>query len=204
LGGKIMSTFDDLNEECFGKCEEVKNIYIGNERMVKFSGLGKGACTIVLRGSSKVVLEEAERSIHDSLCVLSRIKEDLKIVYGGGCTDMEMAIALQGYSMDVVGKESEAILGFSNVLQQIPRILASNGGFDGEAIKSKLRAMHNEGRETYGVDLDAGDVCCMKEKGIIESLRIKKRIIQAACEAAQMIIKCDGIVKCKPRERTRE
>jgi T-complex protein 1 subunit beta len=204
LGGKIMSTFEDLSDDCFGTCEEIKNVFVGNERMIKFSGVKKGACTIVLRGSSKEVLDEAERSVHDALCVLSRIKESGKIVYGGGCAEMEMALSLNKYAVEVVGKESEAVLAFSNALQEIPKILASNGGYDGEEIKSKLRSSHSEGRATYGVNMDGGGICCMKEKGVVESLRIKKRVIHAACEVAQMIIKCDGVVKCKPRERTRE
>lgn len=204
LGGKILSTFDSMDDSCYGTCEKVRNIQVGNERMIKFSGIRNGASTIVLCGSSKEMLDEAERSIHDALCVLVKIKEDPRVVYGGGCSEMSMAVGLNSYAMEVPGVESEAILAFSNALQQIPKILAENGGYDGEAIKAALRAEHNGGKLGHGVDTKEGKVRCMMELGVIDSLRVKKRVLMAASEVSQMIIKCDAVVKCKPRERTRE
>ncbi|ADM12178.1 T complex protein 1 subunit beta [Encephalitozoon intestinalis ATCC 50506] len=204
LGGKILSTFDSMDETCYGTCKNVKNVYIGNERAIKFSGVKSGASTIVLCGSSKEMLDEAERSVHDALCVLSKIKQDPRVVYGGGSSEMAMAVDLNTYAMEVPGIESEAILAFSNALQQIPKILADNGGYDGEGIRASLRAEHNSGKTSYGVNVRSGSVGCMKESGVVDSFRIKHRVVTAASEAAQMIIKCDAIVKCKPRERTRE
>ncbi|KAH9411692.1 TCP-1/cpn60 chaperonin [Ordospora pajunii] len=204
LGGKILSTFESVDESCYGTCKSVKNVEIGGERAIRFEGVSNGASTIVLFGSSKEMLDEAERSIHDALCVLMRIKEDPRAVYGGGASEMSMAVGLNGYAMEVAGAESDAILSFSNALQQIPKILAENGGHDGEETKTSLRAEHSSGNSSYGVNVKDGSVCCMKEIGIIDSFRIKKRIIMAASEVAQMIVKCDGIAKRKPRERTRE
>ncbi|KAG5858774.1 T complex protein 1 subunit beta [Encephalitozoon hellem] len=204
LGGKILSTFDSIDESSYGTCKNVKNVYVGNERVIKFSGVRGGASTIVLCGSSREMLDEAERSVHDALCVLSKIKEDPRVVYGGGSSEMAMAVALNNYAMEVPGVESEAILAFSNALQQIPKILADNGGYNGEEIKANLRAEHNSEKASYGVNVRSGGVGCMKEAGVIDSFRIKHRVIRAASEAAQMIVKCDAIVKCRPRERTRE
>jgi T-complex protein 1 subunit beta len=204
LGGRILSTFDSVDESCYGTCESIRNIVVGNERMIKFSGVKKGASTIVLFGSSKEMLDEAERSIHDALCVLTRIKEDPRVLYGGGSSEMCLAVALSKYALSVPGAESEAILAFSNALQEIPKILADNGGHNGDLVKSSLRADHGAGRSSYGVDTGEGRSRCMKELGVIDSLRIKRRVVVAASEAAQMIVKCDAVVKCKPRERTRE
>ncbi|KAF7683074.1 T-complex protein 1 subunit beta [Astathelohania contejeani] len=203
LGGRIMSSFGNLTEDCLGSCDKIFNIEIGSERMVKFSGLKEGACTIVLRGSSKEILDEAERSLHDALCVLNRIRSDMRIVYGGGCIEMAISLELSKYAMAVTGKESDAVIAFANALQQIPCILASNSGLDGEDIRAKLRAAHAEGKSSFGVDFSNGGIGCMNNRGVIESVRIKKRVLLAACEVAQMIIKCDGLIKCKPRERTR-
>lgn len=203
LGAKIMSTFDSLND-CIGTCERIENVHVGEKVMVKFSGLKKGACTIVLKGSTAEVLDEAERSVHDALCVLMRVKTEKKLVYGGGATEMEVTLAVNNVAIRTEGKESAAILAFANAVQKIPQIIAENGGFDGEAIKAKLRALHAKGRRTYGVDVEKGDAGCMKERSVVESLRIKRRIFTAAVEAASMIIKCDGLIKCKQRERNRE
>ncbi|KAK1349878.1 subunit beta of T-complex protein 1 [Hamiltosporidium tvaerminnensis] len=205
VGGKIMSTFDSLNEDCYGSCKEIRNIVVDNERMIKFfvGNEGDGPCTIVLKGGSKEMLDEAERSIHDVLCVLKGIYEVGGVVCGGGAIEMSLALMLNDLAIKTAGKESEAILAFMRALIQIPFILAENAGFDANNIKSILRKSHSEGKTTYGIDMDEG-VCCMKEKGVVESLRVKRRVLVSACEVAQMIIKCDGVVKCKPRERTRE
>lgn len=204
LGGKIMSTFDSLSEQCLGTCTHVKNVVIGNERMIKFEKRGRNASTIVLRGSSQEVLDEAERSVNDALCVLNKIRAEKKIIYGGGAVEMELSLALNEYSLEFSEKESESILAFANALQRIPVILSQNGGFDGDGIKAKMRSEHFGGNKTAGVDIKIGQVGCMKKLGVLESLRIKRRVIAAAVEVAQMILKCDGFIKCKPRERTRE
>lgn len=203
LGGKIISTFDKIDESCYGTCEEIKNVVVGGKKVIKFSGIKKGASTLVLYGSSKEMLDEAERSIHDALCVLLKIKQTPKIVYGGGSCEMAMAVELSKYALEISGVESEAITAFSNALQQIPVILSENGGFNGIELKSQLRVKHNSGLSSFGINLNKGEICCMKEASVIDSYRIKKRVISASSEVAQMIIKCDGIVKCKPRERTR-
>lgn len=200
LGGKIMSTFESLND-CLGTCEKIENIKIGENRMIKFSGLRKGACTIVLKGSTKEVQDEAERSIHDALCVLMKIKTEKKLVFGGGCIEMEIGIATNNLALRTEGKESSAILAFSNVVQKIPQIIAENCGMDGESIKAKLRALHTKNKKSFGVSLSKNDVGCMREENVVESLRIKRRILTAAVEAASLIIKCDGIIKCKPQKR---
>lgn len=204
LGGKIVSTFESLDEECLGTCTAIKNIVIGNERMIKFEKEGKDASTIVLRGSSREVLDEAERSIHDALCVLTKIKAEKKVLYGGGATEMELALCLNDYALEFPGKESESILAFSSALQKIPMILGNNGGFDGEDAKARIRSEHFNGNATVGINMKDGSVGCMQKLGVLDSLRIKRRVITAAVEVAQMILKCDGFIKCRPRERTRE
>lgn len=200
LNAKIMSTFDTLNET-LGTCKKMENIFIGEKRMIKFSGLKKGACTIVLKGSSKEILDEAERSIHDALCVLMKIKKEKKICLGGGSIETEISIFLNNMALKNENKESSAILAFSNAILKIPEILAKNCGLDSEKIKNKLRAYHIKNKKTFGVSILKKDVNCMKEENVFESLRIKKRILTAAVEAACLIVKCDGIVKCKPVER---
>jgi T-complex protein 1 subunit beta len=174
---------------------------IGNEKMIKFEKKAKNANSIILRGSSKEVLDEAERAIHDALCVLSKM--DKFIVYGGGATEMSCGVALNEYAMTISGEESESILAFSRSLQRIPEILATNCGFSGAKFKTEMRAEHTKKNKYAGVDIKNGCVGNMKEVGVVESFRVKMRIFSAAVEAAQMIIKVDGFVKCKPRERER-
>ncbi|ELA42380.1 uncharacterized protein VICG_00479 [Vittaforma corneae ATCC 50505] len=150
------------------------------------------------------MLDEAERSVHDALCVLKRIKESPNCLYGGGCTETALALELSKFALEVKTKESEAIECFSRALLSIPKILADNCGFDGDEAKSLLKNDHAYRRTTYGVNVENGKTCCMREKGVIEGFEMKRRVIMAACETAQAILKIDGLVTCKPRERSHD
>ena len=108
LGGNILSSFDNLKEKDLGSCKRVSNITIKEHKMIKFEGIKKGASTIILFGSSDEVLDEAERSVHDALCVLKRIKESNLCVYGGSSTEMAMSVELSRLALEVKGKEAEA------------------------------------------------------------------------------------------------
>jgi T-complex protein 1 subunit beta len=202
LGGNLISTFDNIKEDDFGTCKKVSNVTFKDKKMIKFEGIRKGASTIVLFGSSKEILDEAERSIHDALCVLKRIKESPYCIYGGGSAEMAMSIELSKLALEIKTKESEGVECFSRALQQIPKIIVANCGYDGDEVKAILKNDHSYRRSTYGVNIENGKSCCMREKGVIEGFEMKKRVLMAACETAQTILKCDGIVKCKPRERT--
>ncbi|KAM0685574.1 hypothetical protein COBT_003214, partial [Conglomerata obtusa] len=199
LNAKIVSSFyNNVNESYIGSCEKIENIFIGEKRMIKFSGIKPGAGTIVLCGSSKDILEEAERSVHDALCVL----RDERIVCGGGAVEVELANELVKLSSTIPDVEAEAVLAFSKALLELPKIIAENCGFDGEKIKAKLRAAHQKGEKYYGINVEKGDVCDMRNLKVYDSYKVKIRMLKAAVEAAQVLIKCDGIIKCKPRERT--
>lgn len=203
LGGNIISSFDRITESDLGSCKKVQNIVIKGTKMIKLEGIKRGAATIVLFGSSKEILEEAERSIHDAICVLKNIKKYPYCVYGGGSIEMGLSMELLKLAAETKTKEAEGIECFARALQQIPKILAENAGFDGDEVKTALRSDHSYRRTTYGVNIENGKTSCMRERGVIEGFEMKSRVIVAACETAQSILKCDGIVKCKPRERTR-
>merc|ERR1712032_64231 len=131
LGADIASTFDNPEETKLGFCKRIEEIMIGEDKVIKFSGCAQGeACTIVLRGASQHILDEAERSLHDALAVLYQTVQETRVVYGGGSMEMAMANAIMTKMATVEGKESAAMEGFAKALQQIPNILADNGGFD--------------------------------------------------------------------------
>lgn len=107
LGAEILSTFDnpERKEEVMGFTAKIEEVMIGEDKLIKFSGCKKGeACSIVLRGSSSYLLDEAERSLHDALCVLLRTIEDKQIIYGGGNSELQMAIAVEELAKNEKGK----------------------------------------------------------------------------------------------------
>merc|ERR1719336_2805140 len=205
LGADIVSTFDDPDNVKLGTCDLIEEIMIGEDKVIRFSGVpaeSGHACTIVLRGASSHILEEAERSIHDALCVLSQTAQrDTKIVCGGGASEMVMAKAVDELARNSSGKEAFESEGFSKALRAIPTILADNAGFDSMEIVSQLRALHTEGKSTMGVDMNQGCVGDMKTMNVVESFKSKYQSLTSAHEAAEMILRVDDIVTCQPRQR---
>lgn len=103
-GGEVVSTFDSPETALLGRCDKIEEIIIGEDRLIQFSGCAKGeACTIVLRGANEQLLEEAERSLHDALSVLSQTANETKTVLGGGCSETLMANAVDDLSKTVGG-----------------------------------------------------------------------------------------------------
>jgi T-complex protein 1 subunit beta len=202
LGAEIVSTFDHPDQVVLGTAAKVEQIMIGEDRLIKFSGCKRNeACTIVLRGANAHLLEEAERSLHDALCVLSQTVVETRTVLGGGCSEMIMAKAVLEVAKKTPGKEAIAMEAFANALKQIPTIIADNAGLDSAELVSVLEAAHYQDKSTYGIDVNRGDVGDMIELGITESFKVKQQILLSASEAAEMIIRVDDVLHSAPRQR---
>merc|ERR1711934_73740 len=202
LGAEICSTFDHPELVKLGKCELLEEIMIGEDKVIKFSGVACGeACSIVLRGATHQVLEEADRSIHDALCVLMTTVKQSGTVYGGGCMEVLMAHKIEEEAAKTSGKTSLAMEAFARALREIPKAVADNGGYDSSELISQLRAAHAAGNHEMGLNMDTGTISSMKEIGVLESYQSKLQSLLSASEAAEMIVRVDEIVKCAPRQR---
>lgn len=125
---------------------------IGEDTLLRFSGVALGeACTVVIRGATQQILDEAERSLHDALCVLTATVRESRIVYGGGCSEMIMACAVMKSASATPGKEAVAMEAFARALQQLPTVIADNAGYDSAQLISELRAAHNSSACTVGL-----------------------------------------------------
>ncbi|GAB2246471.1 hypothetical protein Droror1_Dr00001964 [Drosera rotundifolia] len=201
-GGEIASTFDNPESVKLGHCKLIEEIMIGEDKLIHFSGVEMGqACTIILRGASEHVLDEAERSLHDALCVLSQTVNDSRVLYGGGWPEMVMTREVDELVRKTPGKKSHAIEAFSRALQAIPTTIADNAGLDSAELISKLRAEHHKEVSNAGIDVLTGTVGDMAELGISESFKVKQAVLLSATEAAVMILRVDEIITCAPRKR---
>jgi chaperonin GroEL (HSP60 family) len=153
---------------------------------------------IVVRGGTEHVVDEAERSLHDALCVVRNAIEDRKIVAGGGAPEAEVAKHLREYAVKVGGREQLAIEAFAEAVEAVPLTLAENAGLDPIDIMVELRAKH-EGiiSPNYGVDVFTGKIRDMLELKVVEPLRVKQQVIKSATEAACMILKIDDVIAAK-------
>ncbi|KAG8758040.1 T-complex protein 1 subunit beta [Serendipita sp. 396] len=211
-GGEIVSTFDRPDLVKLGTCELIEEIMIGEDKLLKFSGVSAGqACTVVLRGSTTQMVDEAERSLHDALSVLSQTVQETRTVLGGGCSEMLMACAVETFGKKVEGKKALAVEAFARALRMIPMILADNAGWDSSDLVARLRKKHFEGADEgvgskgsqAGLDMEIGDIGDMRELGITESYKLKRQVVLSASEAAEMILRVDTILRSTPRKRER-
>ncbi|EPY33550.1 T-complex protein 1 subunit beta [Strigomonas culicis] len=205
LGADVVSTFDETSKVQYGFAELIDEIMIGEGTVIRFSGLPKGeACTIVLRGTSRHILEEAERSIHDAICVISETVKETRTVLGAGCSEFLMARAVEEMAKTTPGKRQLAMLAFATALRTLPGIIADNAGLDSNDLVTRLQAAHFNGKTSYGIDVINGDVADVKALGITESFKVKSSVLAYASEAAEMILRVDDVLRAVPRQRTRE
>ena len=222
-GGEIASTFDHPEHVKLGKCDLIEEVIIGEDTLIKFSGVAAGqACTIVLRGATEQLLDEAERSLHDALAVLSQTVREPKITLGGGCAEMVMAKAVEQEAPNVAGKKAIAVDSFAVALRQLPTILADNAGFDSSDLVARLKKEIYQGSTSSGLDLltPGGGIADMREVGVIESYKLKRAVVSSASEAAevslfqhpsepiptyrlQLLLRVDSIIRSAPRKRER-
>ena len=205
-GGEIASTFDHPELVKLGHCDLIEEVIIGEDTLIKFSGVAAGqACTIVLRGATEQLLDEAERSLHDALAVLSQTVGEPKTTLGGGCAEMVMAKAVEQEAPNVAGKKAIAVESFARALQQLPTILADNAGFDSSDLISRLKKEIYMGKTQTGLDLLAagGGLANMREKGVIEAYKLKRAVVSSASEAAELLLRVDNIIRSAPRKRER-
>ncbi|RAL63220.1 hypothetical protein DID88_004298 [Monilinia fructigena] len=206
-GGEITSTFDHPDQVKLGHCDLIEEVIIGEDTLIKFSGVAAGqACTIVLRGATEQLLDEAERSLHDALAVLSQTVKEPRTTLGGGCAEMLMAKAVEGAAVKVDGKKQIAVGSFAVALRQLPTILADNAGYDSSDLVARLRSAIYDGMSTYGLDLltPGGGIADMRELGVIESYKLKKAVVSSASEAAELLLRVDNIIRSAPRRREKD
>lgn len=201
-GGDIVSTFDDPENVKLGTADLVEQAMIGEDTVIRFVGCSANeACTIVLRGANQQLLDEAERSLHDALSVLSQTIVETRTVLGGGCAEMLMAHAVDEVAKKTSGKRALAVESFAHALRALPGVIAGNGGYDANELVSQLRAAHAAGKSTAGLNMKRGSVGDSREMGITESYKLKRQMLASAMEGAEMIVRVDDILTAAPRER---
>ncbi len=194
-GGKIVSRLDDISPADIGYAALVEERRIGDDKMTFIEGCkNPKAVTILIRGGTERLNAEAERSIHDALCVIRDLILEPRIVAGGSAPELEMANALKKYAETLPGREQLAVRIFAEALESITITLSENAGLDPIDILSDLRSRHEKGETWAGIEVIEGKVQDMSKVGVFEPVAVKKQIIKSANEAASMILKIDDII----------
>jgi thermosome len=199
-GSRIVTTLEDLGAKDLGHAGLVEERKIAGEQMIFVEKCkDPKSVTILVRGGTQHVVDEAERALVDAIGSVKSAVEDGKFVSGGGSIEMELAMRLRKYAVEVGGREQLAIQAFADALEVIPRALSESCGLDTINTLVELRSKHEKKNLTLGIDVYKVRVHDMRALGIIEPLRVKKQAIQSASEAAEMILRIDDIIAAKGR-----
>jgi len=165
---------------------------------------GKGASSVIIRGGNQYTLEEAERGLHDALQVIRNIREDPRIIPGGGASEMELSRCLKEYAKTFSGREQLAILAYSEALQIVPQTLAENAGLDTVNTLAELKAKHSQGIIWAGLDVNKGKVEDMEKRGIIEPIKVKVHALNAATDVARIVLRIDEVIPARGFKKEEE
>jgi len=198
-GGTIQASTKDIPSEGLGEAKLVEEMKIGDDKLVFVRDCkDPHAVTVMIRGGSDHVVDEAERSIHDALCVVRNAVEDGKIVAGGGSPEAETAKQLRDYALKVGGREQLAIEAYAEALEAIPLTIAQNSGLDPIDIMVELRSKHaNPENKWFGVQVETGKIADMLADNVVEPLRVKQQAVKSATEAACMLLRIDDVLSSK-------
>ena len=214
-GGQMVTTMADMEgDEVFdaaalGTCTEVSEERVGDGNLFYFRGCKVGsACTVVLRGANEFMLDEMDRALHDSLCVIKRIIESNSLVAGGGSVESALSIHLESIAAAMTTREQLPIAAFAEALLVIPRILTVNAAHDATELVARLRVHHNNsqtmpdkaGEKYFGLDLYKGEIKDNLAAGVVEPAISKIKSLRFACEAAVSIMRIDDMIKLNVHE----
>ncbi|MGC8665117.1 MAG: thermosome subunit beta [Conexivisphaera sp.] len=197
-GGRIVTNIDELSSNDLGYAALVEERKIEEDKWVFVEGCkDPKAVTILVRGGSQRIVDEAERSIHDALMVVKDVVESPAVVGGGGAPEAETAYQLRQWAQTLSGREQLAVLAYADALERIPLTLAENAGMNPLDAKTELAKAHSEGRRWAGVDPFESKVVDMDAKNVYEPLSVKLQVVKAATEAASMVLRIDDIIAAK-------
>jgi thermosome len=202
-GAKIIASVKDLTADALGSAKAVEEVKIGDDKLLYVRECkNPKAVTVVIRGGAEHIVAEAERALHDALCVVRNAVEDGKIIPGGGAPEAEVSRQLRSYAVKVGGREQLAIEAYADAVEAIPLMLAENAGLDPIDIMVALRAEHESNHSPYfGVDVFSGKIKNMLELNVVEPMRVKQQVVKSATEAANMILKIDDLIAAKGMDK---
>jgi len=194
-GGRITTNLDDITEKDLGHADLVQQKKIETDKWVFIEGCkNPHSVTILIRGGSQRVVDEVDRSIHDSLMVVKDVIETPSIVTGGGSAEAYLAGQLNEYADSFDGREQLAVKQYAEALESIPLTIAENAGMDPIDTIISLRAKQNSGKKAAGINAKESKIGDMNSLSILEPLVVKEQIIKSATETACMILRIDDVI----------
>jgi thermosome len=194
-GAKVVNSVDELSAEDTGYAANVEEKKIGDDKMIFVEGCkNPRAVSMLIRGGTERIVDEADRSLHDALCVIRDVVEDPKVVAGGGAPEIEIARKLREYAEKIVGRERLAVNKYAEAIEVIPVTLAENAGMDPIDALSEMQSRHTKGEIWVGLNGIDGEVSDMAKLDVYEPLVVKAQALKSATESSTMLLKIDDMI----------
>ena len=197
-GARPVYNFEELQEDDIGRFESIREKkWQGVEHTIIEGSQSKGV-TVLIRGSTQMRLDEAERAFDDALGVACQLVREPQLLPGGGATQIALARRLRRHAETIPGREQMAIEGFAAALESIPRILAENAGLDPIDELLRITAAQTENDSDWqGLDVNTGQASDMSEAAVTEPLTVTRHAIAGATEAAISVLRIDDVLWAK-------
>lgn len=196
IGAIPVAHIDQFKADKLGHADLVEEVTTGGAKVIKVTGCPNQGQTVsvLLRGSNALLLEEADRSLHDALCVVRALVKKRSTIPGGACAEMEVSYQLQKYSREIFGSDSYVVRAFGEALELIPYTLAENAGMDPIVFVTELRNRHDAGEKYAGLNIRSNAIQNMLEQTVQQPSLVTASALTLATECVRMILKIDDIV----------
>jgi thermosome len=193
---KIITNIDELSSADLGSADLVEERKVETDKWVFVEGCkNPNALSILIRGGSQRIVDEAERSVHDAIMTVKDVVEYPYVIVGGGASEIAVSQKIREWSSSLSGREQLAAEKYADALESIPLVLAENAGMDIIDTQVQLRAKSSSsGRVRFGVDVLEGKVADLASRNIYEPLLVKEQIIKSATETASLILRIDNVI----------
>ncbi|CAM9724451.1 unnamed protein product [Scytosiphon promiscuus] len=198
LALKPCAHIDTFTADKLGTAELVHEVSMpgSGHKIVKVTGVpttGK-TMTVLMRGSNRLVLDEAERSVHDALCVVRSLVKKRFLIAGGGAAETEVAMRLTEWAKTQTGMRGYCIRAYGEALEVIPYTLAENAGMNPISIVTELRSEHAKGKVGAGINVRKGTISDMYAEHVIQPVLVNSSALKLSTECVGMILKIDDVV----------
>lgn len=191
-----IASLDHFSADMLGTADLVEEMQAGSSKCVKITGIQNmgNTVSILVRGSNKLLLEEANRSLHDALCVIRCLVKKRALIAGGGAPEIELAQKLAQMANSMSGIEQYCMRGFAEAMEVIPFTLAENAGLNAIETVTELRTRHARGETTAGINVRKGTVTNILDENVLQPLLVSTSAVSLAAETVRCILKIDDVI----------
>jgi T-complex protein 1 subunit delta len=196
LGCQPVASIEAFTADKLGAAKLVEENDTSDGKIVKITGVASNVKTVsvLVRGSNKLLLDEAERSLHDALCVVRSLIKKKFLIAGGAAPEIELALQLNRWAKTLGGAENICISAYAEAFEIVPYTLAENAGLHPIQIVTELRNKHANGEKTAGISVRKSTIANMKDENVVQPLLVSASSVRLATETVAMILKIDDIV----------